>query len=74
MTDRLWNYLETELTTTDSYLEIETDMGKFVVEPVYWEGVDHVIDFVVYHGSYATNCKEEPDIWFWEEIESHIFN
>ena len=73
MTDRLWNYLATELDTPHSYIEIETENGVFEVEPCYSWDDSEIIDFVVYHGSYATNCREEPDIWFWEEIEEHIF-
>ena len=79
MTDRLWNYLEAEFealseyTTfnkkNNDYIEIKTDQGIFVVEPIYDCDNSQIIDFAVYHGSYTTTVKEEPDIWFWEEIE-----
>lgn len=74
MTDRLWNYLESKLNTQDSYLEIETDFGKFIIEPIYYDNVDYVIGFTVSHGSYWTTTKEDPDIWFWEEIEKNLLD
>jgi hypothetical protein len=73
MTDRLWNYLETELDTTESYLELETEYGTFCLEPIFNSDESEVIDFLVSHGSYMTNVREEPDIWYWEEIENHLF-
>ena len=73
MTDRLWNYLENEFNTINKdYIKIETDQGTFVVEPIYNCDNSQIIDFAVYHGSYATTVREEPDIWFWEEIEKNI--
>ena len=73
MTDRLWEYLENEFETTNNdYIEIETDQGTFVVEPIYNCDNSEIIDFAVYHGSYATTVREEPNIWFWEEIEKNI--
>ena len=73
MTDRLWNYLENEFNTINKdYIKIETDQGTFVVEPIYNCDNSEIIDFAVYHGSYATTVREEPDIWFWEEIEKNI--
>ena len=73
MTDRLWDYLEAEFKTTNTdYIEIETDKGIFVVEPIYNCDNSEIIDFAVFHGSYATNVREEPNIWFWEEIEKNI--
>ena len=73
MTDRLWNYLENEFNTTNKdYIEIETDQGTFVVEPIYNCDNSEIIDFAIYHGSYATTVREEPNIWFWEEIEKNI--
>lgn len=81
MTDRLWNYLETYFNTPNSdsffgfwieHLEIETDLGKFVVEPIYDCYHSEIIDFTVYHGSYWTTVSEEPDIWFWKEIEKNL--
>ena len=73
MTDRLWEYLENEFNTTNKdYIEIETDQGIFVVEPIYNCDNSEIIDFAVYHGSYATTVREEPNIWFWEEIEKNI--
>ena len=73
MTDRLWEYLENEFNTTNKdYIEIETDEGTFVVEPIYNCDNSEIIDFAVYHGSYATTVHEEPNIWFWEEIEKNI--
>ena len=73
MTDRLWNFLESEFNTTNTdYIKIETDQGTFVVEPIYNCDNSEIIDFAVYHGSYATTVREEPDIWFWEEIEKNI--
>ena len=73
MTDRLWEYLENEFETTNKdYIEIETDQDIFVVEPIYNCDNSEIIDFAVYHGSYATTVREEPNIWFWEEIEKNI--
>ena len=73
MTNRLWEYLENEFNTTNKdYIEIETDQGTFVVEPIYNCDNSEIIDFAVYHGSYATTVREEPNIWFWEEIEKNI--
>ena len=73
MTDRLWNYLENEFNTTNKdYIKIETDQDTFIVEPIYNCVNSQIIDFAVYHGSYATTVREEPDIWFWEEIEKNI--
>ena len=73
MTDRLWNYLENEFNTTNKdYIEIKTDHDTFVVEPIYNCDNSEIIDFAVYHGSYATTVREEPNIWFWEEIEKNI--
>ena len=73
MTNRLWEYLENEFNTTNKdYIEIETDQGIFVVEPIYNCDNSEIIDFAVYHGSYATTVREEPNIWFWEEIEKNI--
>ena len=73
MTDRLWNYLEKEFNTTNKdYIEIETDQDRFIVEPIYNCDNSEIIDFAVYHGSYATSVREEPNIWFWEEIEKAV--
>ena len=73
MTDRLWEYLENEFNTTNKdYIEIETEQDTFVVEPIYNCDNSEIIDFAVYHGSYATSVREEPNIWFWEEIEKNI--
>ena len=73
MTDRLWEYLENEFETTNKdYIEIETDQDRFIVEPIYNCDNSEIIDFAVYHGSYATTVREEPDIWFWEEIEKAV--
>ena len=73
MTDRLWEYLENEFNTTNKdYIKIETDEGTFVVEPIYNCDNSEIIDFAVYHGSYATSVREEPNIWFWEEIEKDL--
>ena len=73
MTDRLWNYLEKEFNTTNKdYIEIETDQDTFIVEPIYNCDNSEIIDFAVYHGSYATTVREEPNIWFWEEIEKDL--
>ena len=73
MTDRLWNYLEKEFNTTNKdYIEIETDQDRFIVEPIYNCDNSEIIDFAVYHGSYATTVREEPNIWFWEEIEKTL--
>ena len=73
MTDRLWEYLENEfITTNKDYIEIETDNDRFIVEPIYNCDNSEIIDFAVYHGSYATTVREEPNIWFWEEIEKAV--
>lgn len=73
MTDRLWDYLENYFNTTNNdYIKIETDHDTFVVEPIYNCDNSEIIDFAVFHGSYATTVREEPDIWFWEEIEKNI--
>ena len=73
MTDRLWEYLENEFNTTNKdYIEIKTDQDRFIVEPIYNCDNSEIIDFAVYHGSYATSVREEPNIWFWEEIEKNI--
>ena len=73
MTDRLWEYLENEFKETNNdYIEIETDQDTFIVEPIYNCDNSEIIDFAVYHGSYATTVREEPNIWFWEEIEKNI--
>ena len=73
MTDRLWEYLENEFNTTNKdYIEIETDQDRFIVEPIYNCDNSEIIDFAVYHGSYAISVREEPNIWFWEEIEKNI--
>lgn len=73
MTDRLWNYLENEFNTTNNdYIKIETDQDTFIVEPIYNCDNSEIIDFAVFHGSYATTTREEPNIWFWEEIEKNI--
>ena len=73
MTDRLWEYLENEFKATNNdYIEIKTDQDRFIVEPIYNEDNSQIIDFAVYNGSYATTVREEPDIWFWEEIEKNI--
>ena len=73
MTDRLWEYLENEFNTTNkTYIEIETDQDRFIVEQIYNCDNSEIIDFAVYHGSYATTVREEPNIWFWEEIEKNI--
>ena len=72
MTDRLWEYLENEFNTTNKdYIEIETDNDRFIVEPIYNCDNSEIIDFAVYHGSYSTSVREEPNIWFWEEIEKN---
>ena len=73
MTNRLWDYLENYFNTTNNdYIEIKTDQDTFVVEPIYNCDNSEIIDFAVYHGSYATTVREEPNIWFWEEIEKNI--
>ena len=73
MTDRLWDYLENEFKTTNKdYIKIETDQDTFIVEPIYNCDNSEIIDFAVYHGSYATTVREEPNIWFWEEIEKDL--
>lgn len=72
MTNRLWEYLENYFNTTNNdYIKIETDQDTFVVEPIYNCDNSEIIDFAVFHGSYATTVREEPDIWFWEEIEKN---
>ena len=71
MTNKLWEYLENEFKATNNdYIEIKTDQGRFIVEPIYCD--DEIVDFAVFHGNYWTNTKEEPNIWFWEEIEKNI--
>ena len=73
MTDRLWDYLENEFETANKdYIEIETDQDRFIVEPIYNCDNSEIIDFAVYHGSYSTTVREEPNIWFWEEIEKTL--
>lgn len=73
MTDRLWEYLENYFNTTNNdYIEIKTDQDTFVVEPIYNCDNSEIIDFAVFHGSYATTTREEPNIWFWEEIEKAV--
>ena len=73
MTDRLWEYLENEFNTTNKdYIEIKTDNDRFIVEPIYNCDNSQIIDFAVFHGSYATTVREEPNIWFWEEIEKYL--
>lgn len=73
MTDRLWEYLENEFNKTNNdYIKIETDQGTFIIEPIYNCDNSQIIDFAIYHGSYATTVREEPNIWFWEEIEKNI--
>lgn len=73
MTDRLWNYLENEFKATNNdYLEIKTDQDTFIVEPIYNCDNSQIIDFEIIHGSYSTTVREEPNIWFWEEIEKNI--
>ena len=79
MTDRLWSYLEgefealSEYTTfnaaNNDYIEIKTDQGTFIIEPIYDCDNSQIIDFAISHGSYSTTVREEPDIWFLEEIE-----
>ena len=82
MTDRLWYFLESEFEgeaefttfnkTNKDYIEIETDQGTFIIEPIYNCDNSQIIDFLISYGSYCTNAREEPDIWFWEEIEKAI--
>ena len=82
MTERLWNFLESEFEaeaefttfnkTNNDYIEIKTDQGTFIIEPIYNCDNSEIIDFAVYHGSYATTVREEPNIWFWEEIEKDL--
>ena len=73
MTDRLWDYLEDEFKATNNdYLEIKTDQDTFIVEPIYNCDNSQIIDFAIFHGSYSTTVREEPNIWFWEEIEKNI--
>ena len=75
MTDRLWDYLEDEFKATNNdYLEIKTDQDTFIVEPIYNCDNSQIIDFAIFHGSYSTTVREEPNIWFWEEIEKNINN
>ena len=79
MTDRLWGYLEAEFQSlseyttfnaaNNDYIEIKTDQGTFVIEPIYDCDNSQIIDFEISHGGYSTTVREEPDIWFWEEIE-----
>ena len=73
MTKRLWNYLAAALDTPHSYIEIETDNGTFEVEPNFNWADSELLGFIVYHNSYMISSMKEPDIWFWEEIENHIF-
>ena len=73
MTNRLWEYLEDYFNATNNdYIEINTDQDTFIVEPIYNCDNSEIIDFAVFHGNYWTNTKEEPNIWFWEEIEKNI--
>ena len=73
MTDRLWVYLEDEFKATNSdYIKIETEYYKFVVEPIYNSDNSEIIDFAVFHGSYYTTVREEPNIWFWDEIDRYL--
>ena len=73
MTNRLWEYLENEFKNKNNdYIEIKTDQDRFVVEPIYNCDNSEIIDFAVFHGSYSTTVREEPNIWFWEEIEKNI--
>ena len=73
MTNRLWDYLENYFkATNNNYIEIKTDQDRFVVEPIYNCDNSEIIDFAVFHGNYATTVREEPNIWFWEEIEKNI--
>ena len=73
MENKLWNYLENEFKkTNDDYIEIKADQDKFIVEPIYNCDKSEIIDFAVFHGSYSTTVREEPDIWFWEEIEKAL--
>ena len=73
MTDRLWEYLENKFKSINNdYIEIKTDQDTFVVEPIYNCDNSEIIDFAVFHGSYSTTVREEPNIWFWEEIEKNI--
>lgn len=73
MTDRLWEYLENEFKATNNdYIEIKTDQDRFIIEPIYNCDNSEIIDFAVFHGSYSTTVREEPNIWFCEEIEKNI--
>ena len=73
MTDRLWDYLENEFKTTNNdYIKIETDQDTFVVEPIYNCDNSEIIGFAIYHGGYATTTHEEPNIWFWDEIDRYL--
>ena len=73
MTDRLWEYLEDEFKATNSdYVEIKTEYYTFVVEPIYNSDNSEIIDFAIYNGSYYTTTREEPDIWFWDEIDRYL--
>ena len=73
MTDRLWEYLENEFKNKNNdYIEIKTDQDRFIVEPIYNCDNSEIIDFAIFHGSYTTTVREEPNIWFWEEIEKNI--
>ena len=72
MTDRLWNYLENEFNAANTdCIEINTDQGTFIVEPIYCDD-DEIVDFAIFHGSYYTTALVSPNIWFWEEIEKNI--
>ena len=82
MTDGLWNFLESEFEgeaefttfnkTNKDYIEIQTDQGTFIIEPIYNCDHSQIIDFAISYGNYYTNVREEPNIWFWEEIEKTI--
>ena len=73
MTNRLWEYLENEFNTTNKdYIEIENDQDRFIVEPIYNCDNSQSIDNAVYHGSYATTVREEPNIWFWKKKKKNI--
>ena len=88
MTEGLWYFLESEFKgeaefttfnkTNKDYIEIETDQGTFIIEPIYDcdnSQIDYnsqIIDFAITHGYYCTTAREEPNIWFWEEIEKTI--
>jgi hypothetical protein len=79
MTNRLWNFLEEQFSfireaNENEYLEFDTVMGKFIVEPIYGNDGCDLIDFTVYHNRYATTCRKAPDIWFWGAIDEHLFD